>query len=116
MTITQMVRIENGFALAMSFYIYIQLDFPIWLFFVLLLVPDITMIGYVINNKIGANIYNFGHSFILPILLALGYLSFSKDYLLIIFIIWLSHIFMDRLFGFGLKYQDSFNKTHIQRL
>ncbi|MDH5160511.1 DUF4260 domain-containing protein [Heyndrickxia oleronia] len=112
----QIVRIENGFALAISFYIYIQLDFPIWLFFVLLLVPDITMIGYAINNKIGAKVYNFGHSFILPLLLALGYLSFSKDYLLIISIIWLSHIFMDRLLGFGLKYQDSFNKTHIQRI
>lgn len=116
MTINQIVRIENGFALAISFYIYIQLDFPIWLFFVLLLVPDITMIGYAINNKIGAKVYNFGHSFILPLLLALGYLSFSKDYLLIISIIWLSHIFMDRLLGFGLKYQDSFNKTHIQRI
>lgn len=116
MTINQMVRIENGFAFVISFYIYMKLDFPIWLFFVLLLVPDITMIGYAINKKIGAIVYNFGHSFILPLLLALCYLYFSKDYLLIISIIWIAHIFMDRLLGFGLKYQDSFNNTHIQRL
>jgi hypothetical protein len=116
MTINKMVRIENGFAFAISFYIYIQLDFPIWLFFVLLLVPDITMIGYAFNNKTGALVYNFGHSFILPLLLALCYLYFSNDYLLIISIIWISHIFMDRLLGFGLKYKDSFNKTHLQSL
>ena len=116
MTINQMVRIENGFAFAISFCIYMHLDFPIWLFFVLLLFPDITMIGYAINKKIGAIVYNFGHSFILPLLLALCYLYFSKDYLLIISIICIAQIFMDRLLGFGLKYQESFNKTHIQRL
>jgi hypothetical protein len=115
MTINHMVRIENGLALAISFYIYMHLHFPIWLFFVLLLVPDITMIGYAFNKKIGAIVYNVGHSFISPLLLALCYLYFSKDYLLIISIIWITHIFMDRLLGFGLKYQDSFNKTHIQR-
>lgn len=116
MTINKIVRIENGVAFAISFYIYIQLDFPIWLFFVLLLVPDITMIGYTINKKIGAVVYNFGHSFILPLLFALAYFYFLKDYLLIISIIWLAHIFMDRLLGFGLKYKDSFNETHIQKL
>lgn len=110
------VRIENGIALAISFYFYTMLDFPIWLFFVLLLIPDITMIGYVINNKIGAIIYNLGHSFISPVLLALCYFYFLKDYLLLLSIIWVAHIFMDRLFGFGLKYPDSFKKTHIQRI
>ena len=116
MTIHKIVRIENGFAFVISFYIYMQLDFPIWLFFVLLLVPDITMIGYAINKEIGAIVYNFGHSLIVPLLFAIGYFSFSKDYLLIISIIWLAHIFMDRLLGFGLKYKESFNKTHIQKL
>ncbi|WP_411830172.1 DUF4260 domain-containing protein [Paenibacillus alba] len=117
MTIKQMVRIENGFAFALSFYIYMHLNFPIWLFFVLLVVPDITMIGYAINKKIGAIVYNFGHTFILPLLLALCYLYFSKDYLLIISITWIAHICMDRVIGAGLKYQDSsFTKTHIQRL
>ena len=116
MTINKIVRIENGCAFAISFYIYMLLDFPIWLFFVLLLVPDITMIGYVINKEIGAVVYNFGHSFISPLLMVLSYFYFTKDYLLIISIIWLAHIFMDRLLGFGLKYGDSFNKTHIQKL
>lgn len=116
MNINHVVRIENGIALVISFYIYTLLDFPIWLFFVLLFIPDITMIGYAINNKIGANVYNLGHSFVLPLSLATGYFFFSNEYLLLLIIIWSAHIFMDRLLGFGLKYQDSFNHTHIHRL
>ncbi len=113
---SHIIRVENGLGFFISFYIYSQFDFPIWLFFVLLLVPDITMAGYVINRKIGALVYNMGHSFILPLLLAGCYLYMSKDYLLLLSIIWIAHIFMDRLFGFGLKYQNSFNETHIQKL
>ncbi|AST96280.1 Uncharacterised protein [Niallia circulans] len=116
MTVSQIVRVENGVAFALCFYIYIQLGFPIWLFFVLLLVPDITMIGYALNEKIGATVYNIGHSFTLPLLLTLFSFYFSNDNLLLISIIWIAHIFMDRLFGFGLKYQESFKNTHIQRL
>ena len=116
MAVKQMIHLENGIAFALSFYIYIQLDFPIWLFFALLFVPDITMAGYALNNKIGAHLYNFGHSFVFPLLLLLSYFYFLKDYLLIVSIIWFAHIFMDRLLGFGLKYQDSFHHTHIQRI
>jgi hypothetical protein len=29
-------------------------------------------------------------------------------------LIWTAHIAMDRLLGFGLKYQDGFKPTHIQ--
>lgn len=116
MNINHIIRLENGLAFAASFYFYIQLDFPLLWFFLLLLVPDITMLGYTLNKKIGAMVYNLGHSFTFPILLSMSYLYFSKDYLLMISIIWLAHIFMDRLFGFGLKYTNSFKKTHIQKI
>ena len=110
------IRIENGLAFAITFYLYAQLDFPIWMFFVFLLVPDVTMLGYAINTKIGAIVYNIGHSLIIPLLLAASYVYFTKDYLLIISLIWVAHLFMDRMLGYGLKYTDSFKKTHIQQL
>lgn len=116
MAINRIVRIENGVAFLISFYIYMYLDFPIWMFFVFLLAPDITAMGYIFNKNIGSQIYNVGHNLILPLLLALSYLYFSLDYLLITAIIWSAHIYMDRLFGYGLKYKDSFNKTHIQKI
>ncbi|WP_179283072.1 MULTISPECIES: DUF4260 domain-containing protein [Paenibacillus] len=113
----QIVHVEYILAVILSFFIYMQLHFPIWLFFVLLFVPDLTMLGYAMNKKIGAIVYNFGHTFIFPLLLALSYLYFSNDYLLLGAIIWIAHICLDRAIGAGLKYQDSsFTSTHIQRL
>ncbi|WP_206711602.1 DUF4260 family protein [Peribacillus faecalis] len=69
-----------------------------------------------LDSKIGAVIYNIGHSFILPILMLLLYVFFLNDALLMIALIWFAHIFMDRLFGFGLKYQNDFKETHIQKI
>jgi hypothetical protein len=117
MTNKQVVHIEYALALALSFFIYMQLQFPVWLFAVLLFVPDLTMLGYTMNKKIGAIVYNLGHTLIFPLLFALAYLYYSNDYLLVGSIIWIAHICMDRAIGAGLKYQDSlFTNTHIQRL
>lgn len=115
MKINQIIRIENGFAFAITFIIYLQLDFPIWMFFVFLLAPDITAIGYIFNHQIGSVVYNVGHNIVLPLILVIAFFIFSKEYLLLISLIWLAHIFMDRLFGFGLKYPNSFKRTHLQR-
>lgn len=117
MTNKQIVHVEYALAFALTFFIYMQLHFPIWLFVALLFVPDLTMLGYTINKKIGAIVYNFGHTFIIPLLFALGSLFLSNDYLLLGSIIWIAHICMDRAIGAGLKYQkSSFTNTHIQRL
>ncbi|KGR75419.1 DUF4260 domain-containing protein [Ureibacillus sinduriensis] len=117
MTNRKIVHIEYALTFTFLFFIYMKLDYPIWLFFVLLLVPDLTMSGYAVNKKIGAVVYNFGHTFIFPLLLALMYLYLLNDYLLIVSIIWMAHICMDRTIGAGLKYQDSsFTHTHLQRL
>ena len=41
-----------------------------WLIFVLpWLVPDISMVGYLINQKLGAIIYNFLHTYILAMVI-----------------------------------------------
>ncbi|MGH3030008.1 MAG: DUF4260 family protein [Gaiellaceae bacterium] len=31
-------------------------------------------------------------------------------------VLWLAHIGIDRLLGYGLKYPDRFRETHLQRL
>ncbi|KAB8138158.1 DUF4260 domain-containing protein [Gracilibacillus oryzae] len=111
-----LIRLENGLAFAACFFLYVNLNFSIWVFFLFLLVPDLSMLGYLFNHKAGAIIYNLGHSFIIPIFIGFSYWYFSKDYLLMISLIWLAHIFMDRLFGFGLKYNHSFKITHIQKI
>lgn len=116
MKVNQLVRIEYGLAFLFTFYIYLQSDFSIWLFFILLLAPDITMLGYLINNHIGSTIYNIGHTVIVPMIFLLCFFLFSHDLLLMIAFIWFAHIFMDRSVGYGLKYRDSFKDTHIQKI
>ena len=98
------------------FAIYIYLDYSILLFFLLLFVPDISMIGYVINTKIGASLYNIGHHFSLPTILLTISIVFNSSTVLLIALIWIAHIVMDRALGYGLKYANDFKNTHLQKI
>ena len=112
----KIIGLENGLAFLICVFLNLQLEFSLLLFFLLLLVPDITMVGYMVNPKIGAFIYNAGHSFLLPFLLVCLYFFFLEPYLLTTANIWAAHICMDRFFGFGLKYTTDFKETHLQRI
>jgi hypothetical protein len=106
-------RIEAATIFAASLFIYIKLDFSILVFILLLFVFDVFMIGYLFNSKIGAYCYNLGHSMIAPpILFAIGFATDAR--ILIGFsLIWLAHIGMDRLLGYGLKFTTGFKETHL---
>ncbi|MDQ0417615.1 hypothetical protein J2Z48_001788 [Croceifilum oryzae] len=84
------------------------------LFFILFLFPDLSMMGYSINERIGKIAYNLGHTYISGILLFIGWLN-HWDFVQQVGLIWIAHIAMDRMIGFGLKY-DTFQDTHIHRL
>jgi hypothetical protein len=88
-----------------------------WLAFVaLLLAPDLGMLGYLRGTRLGAATYNLVHTDILPAaLLAYGWLA-GDSLLTGAALIWLAHIGMDRLLGFGLKYPTAFRDTHLQHL
>jgi hypothetical protein len=61
----------------------------------------------------GALTYNLGHSLIGPAL-ALGWFYIGGPSIaLVVGCVWLAHIGMDRLFGYGLKHSDSFHHTHL---
>ncbi len=111
-----LIQFEYAFAFLLTLVLYWSSDFSLLLFFVLLFVPDFSMLGYVINNRIGAIVYNVGHSFLLPLVLLCISIYLQNALLVSISFIWLAHIFMDRALGFGLKYADSFKHTHIQNL
>ncbi|MCK6073415.1 DUF4260 domain-containing protein [Paenibacillus silvae] len=110
------IRLEGLFVLAAAATMYFYNDYSWWLFLLLLLFPDVFMIGYVVNNKVGARIYNVAHTYITPmIFLAAGFMM-KVDFLILISFIWIAHIGMDRMFGFGLKYETEFKDTHLQRV
>jgi hypothetical protein len=85
-----------------------------WLLFaVLLFAPDLAMLGYSLNQRAGALVYNAIHTITLPALLgAAGYLSGSALMLHVAFI-WIAHIGFDRVLGYGLKYPTGFKDTHL---
>lgn len=87
-----------------------------WLFLLLLLVPDVAMLGYLVNTKVGAISYNLIHSTALPLILAIAAFVFSWTLGLHLALIWLAHIGMDRTVGYGLKYSSEFKATHLNRV
>lgn len=116
MSLRKIISIEYILAFFITVSFYGHLNFP-WLYFIVyLLLPDITMVGYLLNTKIGALFYNMGHSFVLPAMLMVIGLLTTTPILLMVALIWLAHIFLDRALGYGLKYEDAFKKTHLQQI
>ena len=110
------LQLENFFILAASIYWYSNFNFSWTMFAILLLVPDILMVGYFVDKTRGAYIYNVGHTYLLPSILFLYSLSTSQETLIMLAIIWCAHIAIDRTLGFGLKYESDFKDTHMQKV
>lgn len=116
MSLRKWIQFEYVVGFLMTFIIYIHLDFSILLFFLLLFLPDLSMLGYLVNSNIGAKFYNLAHHLSLPtVIITLSILLNSTTYLTLS-IIWIAHIFLDRALGYGLKYQNSFRETHLQKI
>lgn len=95
---------------------YIHLHGSGWTFALLLLTPDLSMLGYLKDLRTGAISYNIAHFYGLPLaLLTASYLGDWETGVLLA-LIWLAHIGMDRALGYGLKYDTEFKDTHIGRV
>lgn len=107
------LRAEGLAALAGATYAY-QLYGGGWLLFALLFfAPDVFMLGYLINKRIGAHIYNAGHSYLTPAFILLLAYAMSSFVGISIALIWIAHIGFDRAMGYGLKYESGFQDTHL---
>lgn len=110
------LRLE-GLALAILMVVLIDnSSAPLWILPATFLLFDISIIGYKINNKVGAKTYNFVHNATIPtILIAVG-LLLSIELISILGICWTFHIAVDRTLGYGLKHEESFTHTHLGRI
>ena len=109
-------RLEGFVLLLVAVSSYARLEQNWWLFVVLLLAPDLFMLGYLGGPKAGAAIYNFGHLLLWPFLLAgIGVLT-ANTLLIALGAIWLAHIGMDRALGYGFKLSSGFRDTHLGRI
>lgn len=84
-----------------------------WLWPVLFLSPDISMIGYLVNARVGAICYNSAHhKAVAAALIIAGWQSQLPLLLLGGLVLW-AHAAFDRVLGYGLKYPGSFKQTHL---
>lgn len=112
MTVILRVEYASLFLLITGLYIYF-VDYSFWWYVGLFFLFDLSMLGYFINTKVGAYVYNVIHSVILPVIIVIVAVSLSSQIGLMLGLIWLAHIYFDRMMGYGLKYQDNFTHTHL---
>lgn len=74
---------------------------------------DASMLGYFFSPKIGAFLYNLGHTSIYPTLLLIIGILTESDTAKLWSYSWLFHIGVDRSLGYGLKHSTSFAHTHL---
>lgn len=111
-----LVRLEWAALLmaAVAGYIYIGGSWQ--LFVLLILAPDLAMLGYLAGPAAGAVLYNAVHILVWPaILLVIGLVA-DKAIALQVAVIWTAHIAMDRALGYGLKLPTGFADTHLGRI
>lgn len=110
------LKLEELFQFILGIYLFSTLSYAWWWFLALILLPDIGMLGYLINTKIGAITYNIFHHKGLAIVIFLVGIYFEIEVVQLTGIILFSHASLDRIFGYGLKYADHFKNTHLGSL
>jgi hypothetical protein len=115
-SVSILLRLEGLVVAGASAVLYWRTGASWWLFAALWLVPDLSMVGYLRRPCLGARIYNAAHTYLLPGVLGLLGLLLHANVLLPFVLIWVNHIGVDRLLGYGLKYSDGFGFTHLGRL
>ena len=109
-------RLEGGILFALSLLLYWKQSGSWILYLVLILAPDLFMLGYLRGPRAGAAVYNLGHTWLLPGILAAGGLIGGARLLISLALIWFGHIGVDRLLGYGLKLESAFQETHLGRI
>lgn len=99
--------------LVLGIFMFGLLGYQWWWFLVLILTPDIGMLGYLFGERLGAITYNLFHHKGLAIILYFFGMYFSLPIIQLAGIILFSHASLDRAFGYGLKYNKGFKYTHL---
>jgi hypothetical protein len=110
------LRAEGAGAFAAGLAGFLFLGLPWWAFALLLIVPDVSMVGYLRGPRVGAILYNIAHNLATGVAVAGVGLAIGNVPLAAAGAILVAHSGMDRVAGYGLKYPDSFQDTHLGRI
>lgn len=106
------LRLEGLLVLMTSVACYRALHGPWWAL-LLGFLADLSFVAYLAGPRAGAHAYNLLHALVVPVALGLLGWTWHLPLALLIALIWSAHIGFDRLFGYGLKYPDAFEHTHL---
>ena len=108
-----LLKLEEIAMFLCAIFLFNQLNFSWWWFPALLFLPDLSMLGHLVNTTVGAQLYNFVHHKAVAIFIYAIGIYLMNLALQLTGIIIFAHSSMDRIMGYGLKYTDSFNNTHL---
>lgn len=107
------LKLEEAAQFGLCLYVLNIQEAAWWWYPLLILGPDISMIGYIAGNKAGAATYNlFHHKGVAVTIFFVGLLQ-PVWVLQLIGIVLFGHSSMDRMFGYGLKTEQGFKYTHL---
>ena len=115
-TVDLLLRLEWAAVLAAAVAGYLFLDGSWQLFVLLILAPDLAMLGYLAGPVVGAVVYNALHILLWPVILFLAGLYAGEPILMQVAAIWTAHVAMDRALGYGLKLPTGFTDTHLGKI
>lgn len=118
MTVTKWQRLEGLliFLAAILLAAVTQTGWPLWAWPLVLLAPDLAMLGYLAGPRVGAFVYNLFHLYSFGIILAVIGVLGGMTNLIPVGMVWVAHVGIDRALGYGLKLPTDFRDTHLGRI
>lgn len=107
------LRAEGAAILAAALWAYAGTGEPWWPVLAFILAPDLSMLGYAGGPVLGAALYNLVHTLTPALILLSVAAALGKTSVAALALIWLAHIGLDRMLGYGLKYGSGFGDTHL---
>lgn len=108
-----LLRLEEFALFLLAIYLFSQLEYAWWVMVILFLTPDLGALGYLGGPRSGAITYNLTHHKGLAVALYLAGALARIEPLQLVGVVMLAHSSIDRVFGYGLRYTDSFDHTHL---
>jgi hypothetical protein len=102
-----LLRLEEIALVILALYLFLGLDYSWWWFPLLFFAPDVSLSGYLINQKLGARIYNIVHHRALAVLLYLLGSFTHAAALQLAGVVLFGHSSFDRALGFELQQSTS---------
>lgn len=112
-TIVTQLRCEALATFTVFVVLYGQADGDWNTFALLFFVPDLSILLYLVNSRVGGMAYNAAHFYGFPVALFLFGLYLGTTEYTPFALLWAAHLSFDRMLGWGLKLEHSFFSTHL---